>query len=256
MKEQIINDYVNNFLSNAELSTKYSLHRCTIQRLLKKECVTLRKRTPRIKVDHFFFSKYTEESCYWAGFILADGYIRTKKRFTLEIKLEKDDITHLQKFKNCIKFEGKIKDTYYCNVSISSSQIINDLKNNFDIETKKSLTCFISGKIPSDMIKHYIRGYFDGDGCITNTNKEKGYTQMSFLGTLKTIEFIREYFYNNGIKLRSKDMPDILKNKNIFIICYSGISAYKCLKMLYDNSIMFLNRKHELYKIIKERFEN
>lgn len=134
---------------------------------------------------------------------------------------------------------------------ISSTQLINDLEQNFEIKNKKSLTCEISNKIPKKYIKDYIRGYFDGDGSITFTSTDT----INFLGTKKTVSFIRDYFFHIGLKLRSKDMPDICTNKNIFMINYSGVSAYKCLFNLYENCNEFLDRKMLLYKKIKNKYE-
>lgn len=165
---------------------------------------------------------------------MADGYIRTNKRNSLVIKLKKSDSNHLKKFKNDIEYLGDVKiKNNYCILTISSSKIINDLKENFDITTKKSLTCFVSEKIPIKLMRHYIRGYFDGDGSITKTTTET----ISFLGTNKTLEYISDYFFSYcNIKLRTKDKPNITKNKNIFVIYYSGISALKVLKILYNST--------------------
>lgn len=254
IKDQIKNDYLNNFLSNAELSKKYKLHRVSIRRILKSEKVKLRKRTPGTKVNHFFFSSYSRESCYWAGFLLADGYIRTNKRFTIELKLQKRDYTHLQKMKKSLNFEGRIieKETY-CNVSISSSQLVCDLLNKFEIGTKKSLTCYISDKIPKKYLCDFIRGYFDGDGSISFTSTDA----ISILGTKRTISFIREYFFNYcKIKLRSKDKPVISKLTNIYAISYSGISAFKCAHKLYEKAVLYLDRKQLLYLDMKEKYKN
>jgi len=254
MKNEVINDYIFNFLSNKELSAKYNLHRTIIQRILMKENITLRKRTPLTKVSHFFFSIFSKENCYWAGFLLADGYIRTNKRFTVEIKLQKEDYHHLEKFKSSLQFDGKIieKENYF-SISISSSQLVNDLLNNFDIKNKKSLTCHISNKIPEIFLLDFIRGYFDGDGCITRTSIDT----INILGTYNTILFIREYFFNYcRIKLRSKDKPNIIKLKNIYQINYSGVSAFKCISILYENCDLYLDRKYDLYLKLKEKYEN
>jgi len=243
--DDIINDYTYNYLGTNELARKYGLHRMTIQRRLKKANIKLRKKTPQYRVNHHFFSQYNENSCYWAGFILADGYIRNKNRFTLEIKLQKGDVEHLYKFKRNVEYEGKIieRDTYY-SITISSEQIINDLFTMFNIYNNKSLTCFISDKIPIKYLKDFIRGYFDGDGCITHTTTDT----INFLGTNKTINFIREYFFTIvGIKLRSKEMPNITTNGNICVINYSGKSAFKCLHYMYNNSTTYLDRKFFKY---------
>ena len=253
MKDLIINDYVNNYLGTQELAYKYKLHRATIQRYLIKKGIKLRKRTSRIRVNNFYFSKYNKENCYWAGFILADGYIRTNKRFTLEIKLQKQDVNHLHKFKKAIEYEGKIieRKEYY-SITISSPQIIKDLQNNFEIYNKKSLTCGISNKIPKKYLKDFIRGYFDGDGSITFTTTDT----ISFLGTEKTVDFIRKYFFDIvKIKLRSKNMPNITHNQNIYAIFYSGKSAFKCIDYLYNKSIVYLDRKYNKYNCLIEKYK-
>jgi DNA-binding transcriptional regulator WhiA len=251
MKENIINDYVNNYLGTMEIAHKYNIHRSTVQKYLINGGIKLRKKTPEIRVNHFYFSKYTEENCYWAGFILADGYIRQKNRFTLEIKLQKGDVDHLYKFKKSIEYDGRVieRETYY-SITISSQQLIKDLAQNFDIFNKKSLTCCISDKIPQKFLREYIRGYFDGDGCISYTTMDT----ISFLGTEKTINFIRNYFYEIvDVRLKSKDMPNIILHGNIFTIYYYGKPAFKCLNHLYKNSKMFLDRKYiKYYNLIKK----
>lgn len=252
MENQIIDDYVNHYLGTMELSHKYNVNRTRIQRILIRNNIKLRRRTPRIKVNHFFFSEYNEISCYWAGFILADGYIRTKNRFTLEIKLQKRDLNHLHKFKKDIEYMGDIKErkTYY-SITISSSEIVNNLNKNFEIKNKKSLICYITNKIPKIFLKDFIRGYFDGDGSITYTTTDT----INLLGTETTVDFIRNYFHDYvGIKLRSKEIPAIIKNGNIYVINYSGKSAFNCLNHLYQNSTRFLDRKYVKYINLKEKY--
>lgn len=247
-KLAIKHDYLHLFMSNASLAKKYGIHRKTVKECLQSQGVKLRTRTPKTSVNHFFFSEYNAISCYWAGFILADGYIRTNRRFNLHIKLQKQDVGHLEKFKSDIEFCGRILEyPDYFSISISSSQLLFDLADKFEIHNNKSLTCRISDKIPSEYLKDYIRGYFDGDGCITRTSIEA----ISFTGTHKTTSFIRDYFHDVcGIRMRSKNKPDITQKKGgkISIIQYSGKSAFRCLKHMYDGSKTFLERKFFKYR--------
>lgn len=253
LEKDIINDYINNYIGVIELSSKYNLHRTIIQRILLRCGIVLRKNTPKTKVNHFFFSEYNENSCYWAGFILADGYIRNKGRFTLSIGLQKRDLSHLTKFKDLTKFEGKIHEEQNCfKISISSKQIIDDLLNNFELYNKKSLTCYISDKVPKKYLKDFIRGYFDGDGCISYTATDT----ISFVGTNKTLLTIRDYFYKDcKIKLRSKDFPNIIEHGNVYTLYYNGISAFKCIDNMYLNANNYLERKYDLYLKLKEKYE-
>jgi hypothetical protein len=81
-----------------------------IQNVLKKNNIPFRKMSPRFKYKTDFFSTYTKESCYWAGLIAADGYIRYNRDEVL-LSLKYDDIDLIQKFSNQIKFTGEIKNT-------------------------------------------------------------------------------------------------------------------------------------------------
>ena len=247
MEKEIIKDYVDEYLSNSEICKKYGLNRITVQRILKRNGINLRKKTPGFKVDHHFFSKYTENSCYWAGFILADGNIRNDKRFTLQIKLAKKDREHLLKFKECLSYEGEVKEgSHFYQITVSSEKIINDLYENFNIFPRKSLNCKISNKIPKDKMSHFIRGYLDGDGTITKTSCET----LGFIGTFETLNSIREFIFNSGIALRSKELPEVSKTKNIHNIHYYGNSAIKVLDVLYEdsNDRIRLDRKYKIYK--------
>lgn len=252
MESEIIYDYLYNYIGTMELSKKYNIHRWKIQKILKENNIKLRKKTPNYKINHHYFSKFTDDSCYWAGFILADGYIRNNNRNTLILKLQKDDSSHLNKFKLFTNYDGdvKIKDNY-CIISVSSDKIVNDLCENFDITNNKSLTCYISDKIPLEFINSYIRGYFDGDGSITYTTTHT----ISFTGTYETVDYIRNYFNQHvGIKLKSKDMPDITKNGNVYVIFYSGKSAYNCLTHIYEDANIYLERKYKKYINLKYNY--
>jgi hypothetical protein len=93
-------------------------------------------------------------------------------------------------------------------------------------------------------MKDYLRGYFDGDGCISYTSLYN----LDFIGTYKTINFVRDYFTNkNKIKIRTKELPKIRNKDKIYIVSYSGFSCYKCLNIMYENSVIYLERKFNLY---------
>lgn len=248
--DKIIKDYING-ISNKDLCKKYKLHRATIQRILKKNNIKLHMRKSDLDCNDKFFNKYNKNSCYWAGFILADGYIR-KDSPTLHIKLSIKDKNHLYHFLDCIKCKTnivKVKNDY-CYIDICKDNLIRDLKQNFEITNAKTFTAKISNKIPKKYIYHFIRGYFDGDGSIIN-GKSK-YLNINMVGTFDTLEHIMTYIYNENIHTRCENKkPKIqIKNKNIGFIYYSGKCANKILDMLYkDSSIKTrLNRKFKLYK--------
>jgi len=249
----IINDYKSG-VSNGELAIKYNVHRVTIGRILKRNGIKLHKNKSFILCNKDFFNTYTNESCYWAGFILADGNIR-KKRNSLQIKLATVDKEHLFNFLNSIKCDEyyRVKEYNYehsyVSLTISLDEFKNNLFKNFEIGPQKTYSAIISEKIPKDKIKHFIRGYLDGDGSITKTTVPS----VSFVGTIKVIGYLTNYFKNDlNVELKSKnDVPPINNLKNgVGAISYSGKNAKKILTELYNdiNSNIFLKRKYDKYK--------
>jgi intein/homing endonuclease len=249
MIKEIIKDYLLG-MQNWELSAKYKLHRTTITRILKKSKINLQKIKSKKNINENFFSLYNSDSCYWAGFILADGYIR-KNRNTLHIKLKKSDDLHLLKFlKSLCADDHKIHySESYCYIDICSDKIKHDLLMYFDITSKKTYTAIISKKIPNSHMRDFIRGYFDGDGCITYTTTHT----ISFVGTFEVLDFLRNLFYDEiKITLKSKNIVPPISNfkNNVGTINYSGKNAKKILDFMYKNSGIFLKRKFDLYKKI------
>jgi hypothetical protein len=249
MIKEIINDYLSG-IQNYELSAKYNLHRTTITRILKGANIKLEKPKSKKKLNNNFFSEYNANSCYWAGFILADGNIR-KNRNTLHIKLKKSDESHLLDFlKSISAHDHKIHYfESYCYIDICSDKIKHDLLMYFNITSKKTYTAIISKKIPKSYMKDFIRGYFDGDGCITYTTTHT----ISFVGTYDVLDFLRNLFHDEiKITLKSKNIVPPISNfkNNVGTINYSGKNAKKILDFMYKNSEIYLKRKFDLYEKI------
>jgi hypothetical protein len=255
----IVNDYLNG-VSMSELVVKHSLHRSTLQKILLRHGVKLHKNKSKIKCDKNFFNVYTNESCYWAGFILADGNLRVDRN-SLQLKLGKIDKNHLYSFLKDIKCEDlnlvkEYKD--YVLLTIHLDEYKNGLINNFGITPNKTFTADISDKIPTDMLIHFIRGYFDGDGSITKTTT----ITVSFVGTEILLLKLTEYFKNKfNIILKSKnDTPPIQKSKNVLIgsVSYSGKNAIKIMNGFYNDlsENNYLKRKLNKYNEIKKDYEN
>lgn len=239
-------------LYNSGYGTMYiarslSISRCTIQKYLMLNGIRLRKTSPRFHYNIKFFSKYDPISAYWAGFIAADGYIR-KNRATLHIKLKKSDYPHLLKFCIAIGYNAipKIaKNGEYCYIDISGKWFIDDLKVKYKIAPNKTKNVNISENIPIKYLPHFIRGYFDGDGCISWSTT----SYISFVSaSVRMLNQISCLFKNLlRIKLKSKnDTPPIMNHSSI---SYSGKNAGIILKWMYKDSddAIRLNRKHERY---------
>jgi hypothetical protein len=124
------------------------------------------------------FDIITEESAYWLGMLMADGWISKERTGNprTAITLAEKDYTHLIKFnrflkstypilRRPVKRHGKIV-FQYC-IRISSKQIAEKLIFH-GITYRKSLTAKIIGLDNSKYLRHFWRGVFDGDGYFKN----------------------------------------------------------------------------------------
>ena len=248
----IVKDYENGVYIS-ELCEKYSLHRSTLQRILKKNKVKLHKNKSFIKCNKNFFSTYSEKSAYWTGFIMADGSIR-HDRNSLQITLALKDKTHLYKFMSAIECLEIDRVKIYkdkASLTISIDEFKKDLLEKFNITSRKTYTAKISDKIPKKYLKDFLRGYMDGDGCV-HLRSDNNILTLSFVGTIPLLTQIKNHFKDTvQIKLKSKNTtPPITNIKNgVGSIYYSGKNAIKILEYLYGNynDNLQLTRKFEIF---------
>lgn len=131
-------------------------------------------------INYSYFNEIdTEYKAYILGFIYADGsLIKTSenRQDRLVISIQEEDSYILQKLlddtnnnkvitrnpPSTIKNEWKKQGT----ASINSDEIFNDLIKIGCIPNKTNLGMTFP-KLHESLIHHFIRGFFDGDGCIT-----------------------------------------------------------------------------------------
>ena len=65
--------------------------------------------------------------------------------------------------------------------------------NNKGCVPNKSLTLTFPSKdiVPSNLLRHFIRGYVDGDGCICVTKPEK--IELNVLGTKEFLQGVLDF---------------------------------------------------------------
>lgn len=247
IKESIKELYLDGMGSTA-IEKKINVSRTSIVKILREYGIWEPGIRPWKNVHNIrFFKTYTRESCYWAGFILADGNL-SSSRNCLRFCINRADDGHLKKFLKEIKCSGPI---YYnninnsANINISGKWFVNDLNNNFDIHSRKSLTAKFCKKIPGEFLSDYIRGYFDGDGCLT---KNKSRCILDFTGNFRVLSGISSSIQH----ILDIDEPRIYtwKNRKCSRIAYDSKHDPRIiLEWLYSTSIeqTRLDRKYEKY---------
>ena len=231
-----------------EICNNLHVNKSSIRKRLKKLNIVIPNNWNRTKFNENIFDTIdTEEKAYWLGFIFADGYI-SSSNYTFEMSLNIKDIDHLRKFNTFMQHEkdnvkiGKTsyKGIYRCRWSITNKHLWNTL-NNYGCTPRKSLTLqFPSKEIFSndDLIHHFIRGYWDGDGSILLNKKDK--LVCSVLGT--------ESFLNSIIKYTNIERNIHNTSSKALSLFYSHSFAIELCKYLYKEATIFLNRKYNRYR--------
>src|ERR1035437_1379987 len=126
-----------------------------------------------------FFEINSPESFYLAGFIAADGNV-DKNLSRITIALAEKDINFLEDIKKLICCNAKLskhidygskrnplyKDTVNYFLRFSSKKMVEDLQKWNIIPNKTKTYDFPECAMTNDLVSHYMRGYFDGDGCL------------------------------------------------------------------------------------------
>lgn len=195
------------------------------------------------------FKEYTAESAYWAGFIAADGYISDDN--TLQICLNFDDTKQLETFKNFTRSSHKITSNttkyYRSSFGFKNLFIATDLLRNYNITPRKSLTYEFPTQVPEKFLRDFIRGYFDGDGCICESFSNKN----SHTATLYTTICGSNSFINsisNILKEKLNITGSVQLKENHSVIKYCTNKSLILLNYMYKDSNVYLDRKYNLYK--------
>lgn len=215
--------------------------------------------------DKSYFKQIdTEDKAYWLGFICADGYLN-KRGNTLGICLSISDLQHLEKFKKSINYTGDIftrksqyskehKLTEKAVIEIYSKELSKDISS-YGLDFKKSHTLGIVSGIPNNLINHFIRGYFDGDGCLFfeqgKTKNHKGSPGITIVGTENFLNFIKKFI---------PDVPKSLQHdkrtEQTFTLYLKSIKRYKNFTdFIYKDANIYLERKFKKHLDILDKIK-
>lgn len=94
-------------------------------------------------------------------------------------------------------------------------------------------------------MRHFIRGYVDGDGCLcTYKNKNSIKTELSLVGTKKFLNVVNKLFKNVG-NIKNKSCKNW--ENRAYELKFSSVPSRKIARFLYENSKIYLERKYNKY---------
>ena len=209
--------------------------------------------------ENYFEKVDTQNKAYILGFLASDGCLYKRKnninakgwiRLTLHnkdeyiLKLMLNDMDATYPVKTI-----KRKNGVYSNFNIVNEKIFQDLVL-LGLHPAKTWTLNLEltfEKIPKYLWMHFLRGYFDGDGSITETkDRLPSGIFISFVGAYNAMQIISN-------KLKELNIDNTLKEDNtkkysdkFGIILFNGSNKkYIFLKYLYENKKLYLERKFD-----------
>jgi len=208
--------------------------------------------------DNFFENINTENQAYWLGFIMADGCVTYLPRIRLRMVTAKQDRLHLKKFLLDTKgtqkiYYNKCNNSY--NLDISSKKMVDDLVK-LGVVPRKTFKEKVS-PINKILLRHFIRGYFDGDGCFKiYQRKNRKMFSMCFsisCGSMSCLKNIQNILVKN-LKINK---TKIRKANAIYELNHGGNKqTIKIMEWLYQDANIFLERKFNKYKHYFKKYKN
>ena len=230
--------------------------------------------------ENYFKVLDTPEKAYVLGFLYADGCVSISG-YSNHVKItqlsERKDI--LLKIRDCLGSNAELRlnknaknETYV--VNFHSKILCEDLIK-LGCVPNKSLILQFPNFIPDNLMNHFIRGVFDGDGCIWNGKRKKmtvrdksrksGFRErivhnvkFTFTGNVDFITGLQDYLVNKGI-VNKKTKLNFSKAKNpnnntsdrVCTMEYSGRGQVKKLfDFMYKDATIYCDSKYNKFKEI------
>ena len=268
-KKKIIDFYYNNkSICFGEISNILDVSSRSVSRVLKEANINTRLKNRYTLNENYFNKIDCQEKAYILGFIYADGFVGDERHNNIVISIKDREL--LEEIANLLDFTGTIRKTSKggfenskegFSLNFSSSIMANRLRE-IGLYPKKSLTLIRFPEIRKDLERHFIRGYFDGDGSIYlshNTSYHiingsiKKYIYPTYcFSILGTFEFLKEIEFRANFKF-SKIKDTKTKEIKSLEICAKKEFDY-IFKYLYNDSTIKLQRKYEKWNLIKSAF--
>ncbi len=236
----------------------------TIYRVLQRRGISRRPawvQASNIDVRHDCFAKIDDEdSAYWLGFLYADGYIHSYPAY---ISINLKDKEHLEKFRSFVRGGQKILEMWNTSpssnrkhriyrYSLGSQRIVRDLEHWGCVQCKSELIRF-PDFLEESLVRHFVRGFFDGDGCLLSHLPNGAVTEQWILrisGNLNFLQSLQSQLMLNCSVSKTKLAVDKRTLPTFRTLAYCGNRQVpRIIHWMYNDVTLYLDRK---YKIVQK----
>ena len=259
----IINVYSSGEKSVTALAAEYNVDRKILADKMKEKNVVIRPSGAKPLDEEYFDQINTAEKAYWLGFLFADGYVGNNN--AIEFALQETDRYAVENFKTALKsghkinvrnvflvYNGRLIGRKAVRITVKNKHMAESLISK-GCKNNKSLTLDFPdfNAVPRNLFSHFIRGYFDGDGCVYTGKKHKRRCVVSFSCASYKYCLALADFILNELNI----VMHIIKNQNVYSVnifkkedvktfleyIYKDSTENTRLKRKYEKSLISLN---------------
>lgn len=262
-QKKLICDLYEEYGSTVKVGEKFGVGHKVIAKVLKEFGIARTAASKRKYAlnEHYFDEIDTPNKAYIFGFLMADG-CNNKSKSTISMSLEEKDKEILDKIRMEIGSERPLEFIDYTNkhdfgytyknqyrllmFSIHMCEVLEQ----YGMIPNKSLIAEFP-VLPASLVKHFIRGLFDGDGSVYRSKYKK--TRNSYQHTLtitstfsmceKLVEIVER-----EVKINCHIYDASNRNGITKVFTISGKNQIKkFMDWMYQDADLFLQRKYNRY---------
>lgn len=199
--------------------------------------------------------KWTPDLAYILGFTYADGYmVRTDNNkhdipyYRLGWHLSNKDMVILERFKEILKLDQEITTLKDGSIDLRTTDqkiCLTMLERGVLLNKTKRLS---TPDMPNEMYKHFIRGYFDGDGSVyLREQSGKTWLSVNIVGASKV--FLEDI--GNILKRNINLIPKIRCYGTYWRLDYNNMESAAFYRWIYDYpnfNILHLERNRDVFE--------
>jgi len=249
-----------------EIAKQLNCSQVSVSNILLRNGVKTRigKKIKYTDINISFFKEINcEENAYFLGFLYADGNVQINNNaYTVTLKLKSNDQMIIEKFRDIMSPSSSVKITKnkgsentYSYFRINQKEICEQLIL-LGCIPNKSLILQFPKTIPKDLIKHFLRGYSDGDGSIYRNNF-KGKSHANYIWKIvSTKQFCNSVSQILKEELNISCSQSLSRPKTNQITTTLSVGgnnqSMKFLDWLYKDATIYLPRKYQKYLEFKD----
>lgn len=251
-----------------QIGDRYGVSDTAVRNFLKKHQVPIETNRyyPNSKYTfdtHWLDELDCEEKFYFLGFFAADGNVDLSHgNYRARIKIQRGDRTLLERFNELLQNTRPVEDgeeksrekwgrgdyiEYYSILHLGNRPFCERLIE-LGMVPNKSLILEFPDYVLDEYLRHFVRGFFDGDGSISlmySPNNKTARATITFAcGSRTFLEVLKEKL-KEAIGIYSEIKPKSGPSRSLDIDRMEDIIPF--LNWMYEDAHIYLQRKYDRY---------